>query len=93
MASSLSDPTAQPDAITAQLSRRPESLRGMRLSLLKNGKRHSGELLEEVLKLIEPELEPAEVLRRTVPPTWLAPDDQLDELAGECDLVVEAVGD
>lgn len=93
MASRLSVPTAQSEAITVQLCDRPESLRGKRLGLLKNGKRHSGELLEEVLKLIEPDLAPTEIVRHTVPPTWPASDERLDELASECDLVVEAVGD
>lgn len=89
----LLDPTAQPEAQTVRLAQRPESLHGKRLGLIKNGKHNSGELLEEVFAILESELEPAEIIRRTVPITKPAEEELLDELANDCDLVIEAVGD
>lgn len=93
MAITLLDPTAQPDVPTAQLARRPENFQGKRLGLIDNGKHNSRELLEAVFALIEPELKPAEVIRSRVPTTRPADGDLLDELARQCDFVVEAVGD
>jgi hypothetical protein len=93
MALTLLDPTAQPEAQTVRLAQRPKSLRGKRLGLIKNGKHNSGELLEEVFAILAAELEPAEIVRRTVPITRPAEEELLDELASECDLVIEAVGD
>jgi hypothetical protein len=89
----LRDPTAQPAIETVRLASRAADLRGKRLGLIKNGKTNSGDLLEEVYQILEPELEPAEVIRRIVPISVPAPDNQLDEIADECNLVILAVGD
>lgn len=89
----LRDPTAQPAIEVVELAKRPADLRGKRLGLIKNGKTNSGDLLERVFEILEPELQPAEVIRRDVPITVPAPDNQLDGIAEECDLVIQAVGD
>ena len=89
----MRDPTVQADVVAVQLAPRPEDLRGRRLVLMDNGKNNAHELLEAVLGIVESELEPSEVIWRNVPATLPAPDGLLDEIASECDLVIEAVGD
>jgi hypothetical protein len=89
----LRDPTAQPAIETVRPAPRPADLSGRRLGLVKNGKANAGELLERVYELLEPELKPTRVVWHTVPTTAPAPDGLLDEIARECDLVIQAVGD
>ncbi|MQA35918.1 hypothetical protein JD78_02150 [Modestobacter roseus] len=91
----LMDPTeqAKDDGTAVLLAERPADLRGKRLVLMDNGKHNARELLEAVFALVEPELAPSEVIWKTVPATWPAPDETLDAIAAECDLVIEAVGD
>jgi nucleotide-binding universal stress UspA family protein len=89
----MMDPTLQAAGAPVALAERPADLRGRRLVLMDNGKNNARQLLEAVYRLLEPELAPAEVRWRSVPTTAPAPDALLDEIAAECDLVVEAVGD
>ncbi|MQA35731.1 hypothetical protein GCU49_19475 [Modestobacter roseus] len=91
----LMDPTeqAKDDGTAVLLAERPADLRGKRLVLMDNGKHNARELLEAVFALVEPELAPSEVIWKAVPATWPAPDETLDAIAAECDLVIEAVGD
>lgn len=89
----LLDPTAQPTTTSVALAPRPADLRQKRLGLLDNTKANAGELLEAVAALLEGDLEPAEVVRLRVPATLPADDELLDEIARQCDLVIEAVGD
>lgn len=93
MGVTLLDPTAQAEPESLQLAARPDSLSGKRLGLIENTKQNASELLEAVYALLQAELEPVSVIRRTVPATALASDSLLDELARDCDLVIEAVGD
>jgi hypothetical protein len=89
----LYDPTTQEDSAAVQLAPRPDDLRGKRLVLMDNGKNNARELLEAVLGVLEPELQPADVIWKKVPATVPASDELLDEIAKEADLVIEAVGD
>lgn len=89
----LLDPTAQPTTTSVALAPRPADLRQKRLGLLDNTKANAGELLEAVAALLEGDLEPAEVVRLRVPATLPADNELLDEIARQCDLVIEAVGD
>ncbi|MGY1840222.1 hypothetical protein ACI8AH_18380 [Modestobacter sp. SYSU DS0903] len=91
----LMDPTEQAavEGGAVLLADRPADLRGKRLVLMDNGKHNARELLEAVFALVEPELAPSEVIWKQVPATWPAADEMLDEIAKECDLVIEAVGD
>jgi hypothetical protein len=92
----LRDPTAQSAAMAgpaATLAARPQSLRGLRLCLLDNGKNNARQLLEAVLERVSGELAPAEVIWRNVPATLPAPPELLDGIATECDVVIQAVGD
>lgn len=89
----LVDPTAKPELESVALAPRPLDLTGKRLGLIDNTKANAAALLEAVAALLEDELRPSEIVRRRVPATLPADDALLDELARECDLVIEAVGD
>ena len=89
----MMDPTVQPAGASVGLAERPADLRGGRLVLMDNGKHNARQLLEAVYEILEPELAPSQVLWRSVPTTLPAPEDLLDEIAADCDLVIEAVGD
>jgi len=89
----LLDPTAQPGGERVALAPRPVDLRKRRLGLIDNTKANAAALLEAVAELLARDLEPLEIVRRRVPATLPADDDLLDQLARECDLVIEAVGD
>ena len=89
----LMDPTVQPAGAAVGLAPRPADLRGKRLVLMDNGKNNAKKLLEEVYALLESELQPASIAWRKVPTTLPASDELLDEIAAECDLVIQAVGD
>ncbi|CCH89562.1 protein of unknown function [Modestobacter italicus] len=87
------DPTVQAEGAAVLLADRPADLRGKRLVLMDNGKHNARELLEAVFAIVGPELAPSSVTWKTVPATWPADDALLDEIARDCDLVLEAVGD
>lgn len=89
----LMDPTVQPASAAVGLAARPADLRGKRLVLMDNGKNNAKKLLEEVFTLLEADLAPAQVTWRKVPTTLPASEELLDEIAAECDLVIQAVGD
>ena len=89
----MMDPTVQAEGATVLLAERPADLRGKRLVLMDNGKHNARELLEAVFAIVEPELAPSEVIWKKVPATWPADDELLDQIATECDLLIEAVGD
>jgi hypothetical protein len=50
-------------------------------------------LLEAVAEVLDQDLQPAEIIRRKVPTSFPAPEEVLDQLASDCDLIIEAVGD
>lgn len=89
----LVDPTQQPTGLEVTLARRPDDLRGLRLGLVENTKANAAALLEEVEAFLRDELAPATVNRFSVPGTLPAPDEDLDRIAAECDLVIQAIGD
>ena len=89
----LMDPTAQPSGNAVALAPRPEDFRHKRLGLIDNTKANAAALLEAVAAILQDDLQPAEIIRRRVPATLPADDALLDEIASECDLVIEAVGD
>ncbi|MBO0713451.1 MAG: hypothetical protein J2O39_06725 [Acidimicrobiales bacterium] len=89
----LLDPTAKPTTPEVRLAARPSDLRGLRVGLIENTKANAAGLLEAVAEVLKDDLKPAEVIRRKVPATLPASEEVLDELARDCDLVIEAVGD
>lgn len=89
----LVDPTQQASRAAVAQAARPADLRGLRLGLVENTKHNAAALLEEVAAFLRDELAPATVNRYSVPATLPAADEVLDQIASECDLVIEAVGD
>lgn len=89
----LLDPTAPSTAQNVVLTPRPEDLRGKRLGLVENSKANAAGLLEGVAEILDEDLQPAEIVRRKVPTSFPAPEEVLDQLASDCDVVIEAVGD
>ncbi|HTX01808.1 MAG TPA: hypothetical protein VMD59_23700 [Acidimicrobiales bacterium] len=89
----LVDPTQQAADLEVALADRPAELSGLRLGLVENTKANARALLDEVEAYLRDTLRPASVVRFSVPATLPAPDDVLDRIAAECDLVIEAVGD
>lgn len=89
----LLDPTAPSTAQNVVLAPRPEDLRGKRLGLVENSKANAAGLLEAVAEILDEDLQPAEIVRRKVPTSFPAPEEVLDQLASDCDVVIEAVGD
>lgn len=83
----------RPETASTLAPRRP-SLEGVRLGLLDNGKRNAGQILERVLEELSHELEPSTVVRRRKPGAGVpGPQDLLDEMRAECDVVIVGVGD
>ncbi len=89
----LVDPTQQATGLAVTLAPRPPELRGLRLGLLENTKANAAALLDEVEALLRDDLEPAAVVRISVPGTLPASDEALDRIAAECDLAIQAIGD
>jgi hypothetical protein len=89
----LLNPRAQPTAQEVRLAPRPSDLQGKRVGLIQNTKANAAGLLEAVAEVLKDDLKPAEVIRRKVPTSLPASEEVLDELARDCDLVIEAVGD
>ncbi|MGH8980293.1 MAG: UGSC family (seleno)protein [Acidimicrobiales bacterium] len=89
----LVDPTQQATDLAVSRAPRRADLRGLRLGLVENTKANAAKLLDEVEAFLHDELAPASVTRYSVPATLPAPNEMLDAIASECDLVIEAVGD
>lgn len=90
------DPTGStaPRIGAAALAPRRADLRGARVGLLENTKHNAALLLDDLAELLQREHGAAEVLRRTKTAFALPlPDELLQELVRECDVVVTGVGD
>jgi hypothetical protein len=93
------DPTEQPappapqiDATTKRV--RLDSLRGVRVGLLANGKTNAGTLLDAVGELLEHEYGARVVVREDKGnASRPAPPAVLDRFDGQVDLVITAIGD
>ena len=89
------DPTGTKDEQTNRLAPRLTTLNNTTLGLLHNHKRNAKELEEEILTLLQERY----ALKDVVGPVqvsggvWISSDEQLDELAGRCDLVIVTLGD
>ena len=90
------DPTGStaPRIGAAALAPRRADLRGVRVGLLENTKHNAALLLDDLAELLQREHGAAGVLRRTKTAFALPlPDELLQELVRECDVVVTGVGD
>lgn len=95
MPNAILDPTAKVSAGTkAQLAPRRADLRGARVGLLVTTKQNADVFLEEVGRLLVDREGAASVLmRRKTSVAEPAAEELVDELAGECDVIVTGVGD
>lgn len=88
------DPTSEPVIRAAEMAPRILDLRGKTVGLLENTKSNARALLEEVGGLLRERfgVENVVVARK---PTFgrVAPDEVLDALASECQVVITGLGD
>ena len=88
------DPTAEPVAERAERAARPGSLAGKRVGFLDNSKQNSDKVLQYLDEMLRERYGIAASLHRRKPnASRVLPDELLEEMARECDLVVPAVGD
>lgn len=91
------DPTvrrAQGAAVVPTDAPRPESLAGLRIGLLGNTKRNADVILDAVGAALAERFPVAELVRRTKTQFAMPlPDELIEELVRECDVVVIGVGD
>lgn len=75
-------------------SRRYRSLDGLRLGLLGNSKLNADNVLNAVGDLLQEQYNIASVVHRTKPSfSHPAPDDIVEEMVANCDIVIAGVGD
>ena len=88
------DPTAKANVVEEEMALRVDTLNGKRVGFLWNSKPNADHLLQRLEELLGQRFEFASVLRRkkriSSEPAY---ESIIEELAGECDLVVNAVGD
>ncbi len=88
------DPTNAPIRTTFKPAQRPETLKGLTLGLIDNGKKNS----DYLVKMIGDRLRELYGLRRSIhvrkpSPSHAIPRDMAEDLAGKVDLVVAGIGD
>ncbi len=88
------DPTNGPVRTTFKPAPRPESLKGLTLGLIDNGKKNSDYLVKKIgARLRELYGLGGEILVRKPSPSHAIPQDIAEDLAGKVDLVVAGIGD
>jgi hypothetical protein len=95
---SIIDPTIGPAADSNQdqaaLAARPVGLSGLRLGLLANTKRNAEQFLDQVGRLLGEQYGMTTVVAAKKPNIVdTAPEETLEQLRAECDVVVTGVGD
>ena len=88
------DPTNEPIKTTFRKARRPETLKGLKLGLIDNGKKNSDYLVKKIsdrLKALHGLS--GNFLVRKPSPSHGIPQDMAENLAGKVDLVVAGIGD
>jgi hypothetical protein len=95
---SIIDPTIGPAADSNQdqaaLAARPPGLSGLRLGLLANTKRNAEQFLDQVGRLLGEQYGMTTVVATKKPNIVdTAPEETLEQLRAECDVVVTGVGD
>jgi hypothetical protein len=97
MSSTIMDPTggqAVRNRTELALAPRPDSLRGLKLGLLENGKQNARLFLEELADVLRERygVTPVEPRRKEVF-TAPAPPELVEEMGAECDVIVTGIGD
>lgn len=88
------DPTSGSVVERATRASRPDSLEGKRVGFLDNSKRNSDRVLQYVDELLRERYGIAASIHRRKPTSSrVLPDELLQEMLRECDVVVPGVGD
>jgi hypothetical protein len=88
------DPTVSPKTINTKLANRPETLNGIKVGLLANGKHNSEELLQYVYDALNNIYEIGALRKDNKGnASRICPPELLNEIAEECDVVITASGD
>lgn len=88
------DPTVEPIPAEAVIAARPETLDGMVLGLLANGKPNSEEMLELVHEVLADRYDFKDVVSRNKgTASRPCPVEIIDELIEQCDVVITSSGD
>lgn len=88
------DPTNEPVRASFQKARRPESLKGLILGLIDNGKKNSDYLVKKIGDgLRERHGLGGDILVRKPSPSHAIPEEDAKALAERADLVVAGIGD
>ena len=88
------DPTAPPMPVNAKAAPRPDTLDGKVLGMLENNKRNGKELLDALQELLSQQFEFASVVRRGKKDvTSPCPQEIVDDLVAQSDIIITAIGD
>ena len=88
------DPTNEPVKTTFSKAPRPETLKGLRLGLIDNGKKNSDYLVKKISQRLRVLYGlGGDILVKKPSPSHAIPQDMAEELAGRIDLVVAGIGD
>ena len=87
-------PAAEDVAEKHRLAPRLSSLQGKTVGLIDNHKRNANVYLEEMERLLQAHYSVARVVTyRKISQSMPTPDEVLDQLASECDVIIHAVAD
>ena len=88
------DPTNAPIRTTFKPAPRPETLKGLTLGLIDNGKKNSDYLVKKIGERLRALYGLTGAIHVRKPsPSHAIPDDAATDLAGKVDLVVAGIGD
>jgi|TARA_B110000263_G_C15102113_1_gene415821 hypothetical protein len=88
------DPTIKPKVESSMMSERPESLNGLTIGLLANGKLNSEEILQYVYEVMKENYKLGiPVYANKENASKPCPQDLLDDLANKCDVIITSSGD
>ena len=88
------DPTNEPIRTTFKPAPRPETLKGLTLGLIDNGKKNSDYLVKKIGHRLRALYGlSGDIHVRKPSPSHAIPEDMAEELAGKVDLVVAGIGD
>ena len=90
----LLDPTARPRVSEEQIASRVNDLNGKVICFLNNGKPNADILLGRIEEVLSQQFKFSQVIRQNKGSvSRAAPEALVEELAGKCDVVVNAIGD
>jgi hypothetical protein len=88
------DPTTEPVVEQAERAERPTTLEGKTVGFLDNSKRNSDKMLMYLDELLRERHGITGSLHRRKPTSSrVVPAEILDEMAGQCDVIVPGIGD